>query len=208
MAKIGVDVDGVLYDFVQALIDYAEHTHGYENLPYAESWNFYEKQWGWSGDQFLDIYTKGVHDWVMWSNGIPMGDCKTWLNKLYDEGHEIHVVTWRSLPKVSAELGHQITKDWFERHGLKYHSITVARDKTCVPVDYFIEDNVDNYLSLKECGTTPVLINRPWNQYLENATRVDNWEEFYLLINTLENTKCSVHREIPDITSGMVKESS
>lgn len=174
MSKIGVDLDGVIYDFThEATLVCAKHL-GVDphTLEQAATWNFYES-WGLSGKTFWDIIHDGVVNGLVWCNGEPMEGSVEALTALRDDGHSIHICTNR-------EPYEEATINWLKSSGVPFDSVTITKDKTILSgVDFFIDDYEGNWRALVEAGVKHVVVmDQPWNHHLSEATRVHSWHEF------------------------------
>lgn len=184
--RIGLDLDGVVYDWVASMAAAAQQLWGREAsaLPPARTWDFWRDQWGFSLDEFLTLYREGVRAGVVFTHGGPYPGAREAVAQMRADGHTVHVVTDRGLPDI-AELSQQATFTWLEQHGMAVDSVTFAADKTVVPTDVFIEDRVENYIHLDEAGSHPVLIDRPYNLHLPDARRVPDLPAFARYVRQL-----------------------
>lgn len=181
--KIGVDLDGVVYDFVDSLREYLVTHCDFPRYDLGEStsWEFFKDNWGMELADFLRHFEDGVNADVVFTHGEPEPYSVDTIALLRDEGHSIHIVTHR-------ELGCSVenTARWLRKHGVKYDTLSFSKDKTVVPVDVFIEDNMGNFTALEQAGVRSVLMNRPWNQDLQTDYRVNNWLEFYEFVKDMK----------------------
>lgn len=177
MLRVGLDLDGVCYDFVDSLRTYLVTRRGYDRttLPDATRWEFF-LDWGLTLQQFLDACHAGVDAGIIFRHGNPFAGVLAACRKIAAAGHEIHIVTDRSQGTGTSAV--DATRWWLAHHGLVHHTLTISRDKTTVPADLFIEDRVENYLALRAAGVDAYLLTRPWNAQLTDAHRVENLEEF------------------------------
>jgi 5'(3')-deoxyribonucleotidase len=191
--RIGVDLDGVVYDFVEALRHYLVTHRGFDRYDLGEStsWNFFKDNWGMTTPEFLGYFRDGVEAGVIFQHGEAEPYAKEVIDDLRDAGHTIHICTFRTIHEACP----QITMDWLKRVGIEYDSITFSEDKTVIKTDIFIEDNMENYMHLLGAGTVGIMMDRPWNRALKNARRVENWIDFAREIE-IEDT---VRRERVDI---------
>lgn len=178
--RIGVDKDGVTYDFGHSFLYYLETYHGITDLPYPTQWDIH-KDWDMDIKQWLDYFAQGVDAGVIFYYGGPVEESKEYITKLREEGHSIHFCTNRQVGQYSIEN----TAAWLKEHDMPYDSLTFSADKTIIDVNVFLEDNVANYLDIEASGGHPVLMDRPWNQHLEKCNRVKNWKEFYEYVSGL-----------------------
>lgn len=160
--RVGVDIDGVLYDFVDSLKAYLV-TIGYsaQLCTPATSWEFYE-DWGLTIGEFIEAANRGVDVGIVFGFGSPFTGSREALMRLREAGHTVHLVTDRffGAPGRAAELTHT----WLAKHGLGYDSITFSADKTIVDVDVAVDDKLANYDALDRTGCVAWLYDRPWNQ--------------------------------------------
>lgn len=179
MSRVGFDLDGVVYDFRAAL---SEHlvANGHPDCTLdriTDTWDFYEG-WGFTLEDFLKHFVAGVDAGTIFRFGEPLEGAVEATRKLAAAGHEIHIVTDRSVgtePGISSRH----TAAWLAEHGFVFHSLTFSRDKTVVPTDYFVEDKIGNYDDVTANGTRCYLVNRPWNApYDDGRLRVADVSEF------------------------------
>lgn len=174
MAKIGVDLDGVIYDFThEATVVCAKHLGvDPDTLERAATWNFYQS-WGLSGKEFWDIIHDGVVNGLVWCNGVPTPGSVEALTALRKEGHSIHICTSRAPYEEE-------TVKWLKSAKVPFDSVTVAKDKSILSgVDFFLDDYEGNYRAMKECGVRHVAIwDQPWNRHVQEADRIYSWSDF------------------------------
>jgi 5'(3')-deoxyribonucleotidase len=163
MAVIGVDLDGVLYDFHAAcqrwLVHLGYHPHEVVLNPDA-GWHFYE-EWDIEPDDWKNIVDAGVDAGVIFGGPIFDGVVEP-LRRLSSAGHTLHVVTARDYGTNLSS--HEVTRTWLAAHEVPHDHLTFSADKTAVPTDFFIDDHLGNYDSLVSAGTQAFLHNRPWNR--------------------------------------------
>lgn len=179
--RIGIDLDGVVYDYEAAIRHYLVNHEGYDDarLPRIEGWHLWQ-QWGFEdAATFWAIADKAVEDGILFRWGLPCDDTVGDLQRLVDAGHTLHVITARKC--VYSGLAEGATMEWITQHLPPVESVTFSADKTIVRTDAMIEDNLDNYDALYKAGTRAYLIDRPWNTQ-ENEwpwrRRVANIAEF------------------------------
>lgn len=166
--RVGIDLDGCVYDFGGAFREYLVAL-GYrtaEECPEPTRWEFYE-DWGFTTAEFLQHCHEGVDEGIIF-RGAALAGAKEAFDLLRSAGHTIHIVTDRSFGSGEGSPG--ATRAWLAAHGLEFDSLTFARDKTLVKVDVMVEDKIENYDALVDAGVLMFLIDRPWN-HRENDTR-------------------------------------
>lgn len=169
--RIGVDLDGCVYDFASDFRKWVHQSTGkpWSELPEATEWRFYES-WGMTTQDYLDSLAAGCMDGRVFYDGDPIPDALTELRYLADKGHELHIVTNRMF-----EGARENTLHWLGLWRVPFTSLTFSPDKTVVPVDVFIEDNVENAAALLAAGTPVALFDQPWNRGFDDAVRCEGW---------------------------------
>jgi hypothetical protein len=144
--RIGVDLDGVLYNFTASLSDYIGHAAG-QWYPYRPScWEFYETDWGMSLTEYLAWFEQGVDAGWIFAVGAPAKGSIEALHALKARGHTIHLITDRNVgekAKVNTTL-------WLSAHGVPYDTLTFCNGNkaSLVNVDLAVDDRpklVDEY---------------------------------------------------------------
>ena len=185
--RVGIDLDGVCFDFAASLLRYALHEgyefpEGFHAHGEPKEWAFYEG-WGLSLEEFLQMCHDGADAGFVFSGPVRPG-VKDAFDIIRDLGHEIIIITDRAFgtdPSVSQEL----TRNWLAEHGLTYDELHFSGDKTIVPTDFFIEDKLSNYDALAAAGVEVYLVDRPWNQVDETDARrrVDGIREYARILD-------------------------
>ena len=160
LAVIGVDLDGVVHDFAESIHSYLiqeEHPGVPKYFDGLEVEYDFFTEWGITHAEYDQIHEQAIVQRFAY-NGPILDEAKTHLERLYAEGHTIHIITSRPRSAFTA------TVKWLVKHDLPFDYLTFSEDKTCVKTDVFIEDNVSNYLSLEKAGCSPFLVDRGWNR--------------------------------------------
>ena len=166
MARVGFDIDGVLYPFEDNLARYATE-YGYASPPWqalvpVDVWDFYSV-WGWTREEFDDICVEAVNNGELFWHGDPYEDSIEQVYRIHEAGHEIVFITSRHYGDRS-RLGTSHPSTGSDDHFDFELRAVLMKDKTVIPVDYFIDDNLDHYASLLGAGVKVFLCDRPWNR--------------------------------------------
>jgi hypothetical protein len=185
---IGVDLDGVCYDFVGALRTWINGATGraLDTMAPAQSWDFWRDQWDLSLDEFLGFYADAVHAGFMFIQGDSYPGAIAGFRRLAEAGHRLHVVTARA-PRGAVEQAEINTRIYLEANQMPYTSLTFSDRKGDVPTDIFFEDAVHNYVALEEAGFHPWLYTQGWNESFP-ARRVSGWPQFEEVVAQLAGT--------------------
>lgn len=176
--RIGVDLDGVCYNFTKKFVE-AAHQKGFDLSDTPDCWNWFESC-NMTREQFEDVMHFSVDDMQLFWRGDVLDNAADHISALKDTGHEIHIVTHRTSGYLYSS--EQATEYWLDTKGFRYDSLTFSKDKTVVKTDVFIEDNLDNYDALEAAGCEPYLVNRSYNQEEgDSRRRVDSFGDFAAL---------------------------
>ncbi len=179
---IGVDIDGVLYPFVEVVAGYATETLGRDCSGKAESWDWYKHQWGLTSEEFFALCGRGVHDGVVYTEGAPLAGALAAVQSLASAGHRIHYISARAVSGVPVSLAWHRTAEWLRWWDFPVDSLTITEDKTCRPTDVFVDDSPHIIDTLVAAGhPRPVLwCHSPTQTHF--ADRVFTWPEFLEIV--------------------------
>lgn len=167
--RVGMDLDGVNYDFAASLGRFLLST-GYpaDLMTDPMRWEFY-RDWGMTDVEFVAACNAGVDAGIVFRTGGTLPGAADAWRRIRAAGHEIHSVTDRAFG--TGDKSEQNTIEWAAEEGLLYDSLTFSADKTVVPTDVFVEDKLENYDALTAAGRVVYLIDQPWNRIPGGDTR-------------------------------------
>jgi hypothetical protein len=191
---IGLDVDGVVYPFIRVIADYASKVLGRPCSAEPETWDWYERQWGISSDEFWDLCRRGVSDGVLFTVGEPLPGALEATKQLAASGHRLHFLTSRSITGVSTSLARELTSNWLEDWAFPVDSLTITEDKACRATDVFLDDSPHVYDALVAAGhPRPILWSHP-GTLSHPAERVLTWGEFLEIVRAESESDREVRR--------------
>lgn len=169
MKNLGLDLDGVLYDWHTPVWNYHRLYKGFEG-------SFDEF---WSGDAQKSLpydYLMGVD--IFYSSAFPTKDVVSFLDYVKDR-FNIYYITARP------ESVRLTTEQYFRRYNFPYvDNLIFSHDKVPVArklgLDYMIEDSAPNVIKLSDVVFT-ILVARPWNRHIQN--------EYPTIRNLMESIK-------------------
>lgn len=176
MARIGIDLDGVAYPFVETIQKFASKKFGVDMPPF-EHWNDHEKKWGLTHEQLRDLMVEALRANELWWSGKPHDGFVQATADLYQAGHEIVIATDRLQGAPSAFLAETATRHWLRFHGVVYDELLFTHDKRDANADIFIEDRPKAVPTLRLAGVDAVYMDRPWNTWFPYP-RVHSWRQF------------------------------
>ena len=183
--RIGIDVDGVLRNFCQALVSAIKTYHpGYLKDEYDETtepsmdggiitdWHL-ENNFNCTKKELQQIYWYDQAKWIM-GNGRPFEEnvrtLKYWMKHINKE--------WVCITSQKEHARHY-TLSWLGKHELNFDKVVFVKgsDKWQVDVDYLIDDSPANYNYWKDGRQDEdgfILLDRPYNQKIKPTHRVSN----------------------------------
>jgi 5'(3')-deoxyribonucleotidase len=170
--RIGVDLDGVVYDFVRSW----ELWNGLPVIP-PSSWEFYADDHGYTLEEYLKSFALGVDHGYIFRYGAPKPGSVEALTQLREAGHTIHIVTDRFVG--SGSMAQINTALWLDENPeVVYDSLTFSKDKTLVNTDYFIDDRPKNVDALRNSYVFAYLLDEGRSDQAGHPYWIPNWDAF------------------------------
>lgn len=180
MARIGIDLDGCGFPFVDEFIKYVARRLYIKTyaLPYPRVWDFHTEQWGLTNDQLLELMRDAVRDGELWRHGKPELDFVSALWQLSELGHTVIICTDKTLgDPVLERQAQKFVRAWLQSVRAYYDELLFTADKSLAQADIFIDDKPSTVPTLRLEGVDAVYYSRPWNQSFP-CPRVRSWAEF------------------------------
>lgn len=181
---VNVDMDGVVYDFVEAM-RHEFRWRGFDtSIP--EEWSF-EKAWGVSRDKFVEVMYEGILDERVFGHGLDrvIEGAPDALRGLHHRGHHIRIVTNKShFPEPVRTMAIKNTMTFLRVEGIPYDDIVfMSKDKLGYPADVVVDDKGDTR-GWAQPHALNLLFDQPWNQKVETnglstVTRAHGWRDAY-----------------------------
>lgn len=194
--RIGIDIDNTLNKVQdklnKAAFDYAislgKKIDNYDN-PLEDIKNngdTYKKKFQFTYEE-LKYFLKEIQEDIT-NNALPRENVKEVIDKLKEDRNEIYIVTARD--SEFHDDPYKLSKDWLDKNNIYYDRLIVnAREKASVckneNIDLFIDDQLNNCLSVANAGIKTIMITDRIYNYNE-ITQLQNWNEIYNYINEME----------------------
>ncbi len=191
---IGIDIDDTISNTCEILIAYGqEFTKKYLKRDVDIDFKgnltnhyYIEKIFEWTREESNEFFTSYYRKFI--ENVYPKALAVEYINKLYDEGNTIILVTARdSYADVDAATD---TARWLEKQGIKYHKLIAdppSKADVCKEenIDVFIDDSFSNCMSITDAGIKTYMMDSKYNVSLDDRRikRVYSWPEIYMLLN-------------------------
>ena len=185
ITDVGIDMDGVVYPFMDAFKKYCTQELGMTEFPNPTKWDFYE-DWGIDKEDFNSLLRCASTTHKLFASEYPMEHVAEGWQMLKDMGLRLHVITARPSTAWSQ------TADWLHDHNLVPDHLHFTHDKTVLShvahkESAMIDDHVDYYLQLEKSGVLAVLQSQPWNEHYQGAIRARSLVDFATLVKSVNN---------------------
>lgn len=200
ITDVGIDMDGVMYDFAKVFHEYAQNRMGKE-LPKPTCWDFYH-EWGLTDEQFDEWLVEGVQKLRLFNSDSPMENTIEGWNLLKQNGIKVHVLTHRG------HVSYEQTVQWLNRFGLYPDSLHFGTNKAILKLIATdecaaIDDYTLYYDQYEKANILSFLRTQPWNGE-KYARRVNDLLDFAEKVIMFNNAKKALI-ELPNLKSQITK---
>ncbi len=191
--RIGLDIDNVIADFDSEVLkefkkeDINKRNKGIIN-PYAR--HIVSGMFDWSTTEVEEFFCQNMERIA--KNLKPRKDARKYINKLFDEGHEIYLISHRAYPHYNNPF--EVTTNWLKANNIKYTKLILSKttDKSpeCLEygIDIMLDDVVSNCLKMRDSGINVFLMKTNYNEiYRKDLPIIREWEEMYRKVNELNS---------------------
>ena len=162
ITDVGIDMDGVLYDFVHAFRNYCSARLGRTDLPYPSSWLFYE-DWGLDKETFEVWLEEATQEVDLFNSQFPYHNSVEGWAKLRTMDLRIHIMTHRE------PYAYKQTLDWMESFGFIPDSLHFGDEKVILETyvrdeGAAIDDYPKYYRDYEDVGVKAFIRTQEWNK--------------------------------------------
>lgn len=174
MLTYGIDFDDVLAPFVPVACELANEENPGLNARPSDI-----RSWGSTGSSKIEIVSKYYSDERVLLRQKVSDEAKDFIRRLMKKGH-VYIIT-AVAPKFMGIRAAQIKEAFPD---FPEQNIIMGSNKALVQFDITLDDGPHNIL--KSIANFPVLYRQPWNQSLSGMLSVNNYEEFFQLIEQIK----------------------
>lgn len=190
---VAVDIDGVLYELVDALRQWRHRRLGVPLAAMPDPGIYdLESAWGYRPGGLVADLVAGVRDGEVFWKGAAHRPGLAGVRALKAAGYRVVLVTARNLPGVE-DLCLEATTSWLASPGVQvdYDELVLASDKTTVEWHFLVDDYEKNVRAGHAAGRHAVLVNRGWNARV--AMRQSHWADIPALVAAARDGLCGLH---------------
>lgn len=180
---LGVDLDGVVADFVRGLRPIAAEWLGVAESSLASDISYGFPEWRLERAGGYDaLHRFAVKERELFARLPPIPGAPGALRRLSAlTGIRIRIITHRLYIHWFHKEAVRQTIDWLEHHGIPYWDLCFMRDKAAVGANLYLEDSPDNIRSLRAAGHETIVVANSTNRDLP-APRAESWEEIETMV--------------------------
>lgn len=180
---LGVDLDGVVADFMRGLKPIAAEWLGVPESALSDEVQYGFPEWDLEpAGGYEALHRFAVKERDLFLKLPPLEGAPAVLRRLSARGIRIRIITHRLyIPWFHREAIRQ-TSEWLERHGIPYWDLCFMRDKAAVGADLYLEDNPANIEALRADGHETIVVSNSTNRHLPGP-RAENWREVEALVS-------------------------
>jgi beta-phosphoglucomutase-like phosphatase (HAD superfamily) len=173
----GVDLDGVVADFIQGLKPIAADWLGVSEHELTDDVSYGFKEWKLGGVRgYNDLHRYAVKERRLFETLPPIPGAAAALRRLSRRGVRIRIITHRLYIEWFHRQAVAQTVEWLERHGVPYWDLCFMAKKSSVEADVYVEDSPVNIASLRAARRQVIVLRNSTNRHVA-APAADSWQE-------------------------------
>jgi beta-phosphoglucomutase-like phosphatase (HAD superfamily) len=177
----GVDLDGVVADFIQGLKPIAAEWLGVPATSLTDEVSYGFKEWN-IGDEeaYNDLHRFALKERALFANLPLIEGAAPALRRISARGVRIRIITHRLyIPWFHRQAIIQ-TMEWLEKHGIPYWDLCFMAAKSSVDAQVYVEDSPRNIESLRNAGKDVIVFRNSTNRVVappgaERWSEVEHW---------------------------------
>lgn len=173
----GVDLDGVVADFIAGLKPIAAEWRGVpaDSLPDEVSYGFSE--WKLGGKRgYDDLHRYALKEKRLFETLPVIDGAAASLRRLSRQGVRIRIITHRLyIPWFHRQAVNQ-TVEWLEKNGIPYWDLCFMAAKSSVDAHVYVEDSPANIASLRAAGKKVIVMRNSTNRHVKGPA-AERWDE-------------------------------
>lgn len=170
----GVDLDGVVADYIQGLKPIAAEWLGVPLTSLTDEVSYGFKEW--NIGSYEDLHRFALKERRLFASLPLMEGAAPALRRISACGVRIRIITHRLyIPWFHREAVVQ-TMEWLEQHGIPYWDLCFMAEKSSVNATVYVEDSPKNISALREAGKEVIVFRNSTNRELA-APEAHDWLE-------------------------------
>ena len=173
----GVDLDGVVADFIQGLKPIAAEWLGVPVASLTDEVSYGFKEWNiGDADAYNDLHRFALKERALFAS-LPLIDgAAPALRRISARGVRIRIITHRLYIQWFHRQAVVQTVEWLEKHGIPYWDLCFMAAKSSVDADLYVEDSPANICALRDVGKEVIVFRNSTNREVA-APGASDWLE-------------------------------
>ena len=199
--NIGIDIDNVISNFDEVLKkEFLIHDKELRNTGIINPEAHITKgMFDWTDDELWPFYLENIERIAQKLDVIE--GAKKYIEKLKEDGHTIVIITGRDNGEYKDP--YTMTKKWLKEKGIVYDKLIFTngykngkqgKAEKCLEndIDVMIDDSARICRECLKKNITTLIMDKPFNRYATEITRIYNWKEIYEFITNYKKEKVNV----------------
>jgi 5'(3')-deoxyribonucleotidase len=192
----GIDLDGVVADFVSGLKPIAAEWRGIATSELTDQVSYGLAEWHLGGKRGYEaLHRYAVKERQLFRSLPLIAGAAPTIRRLSTRGIRIRIITHRLyIPWFHREAITQ-TVEWLDKHGIPYWDLCFMAEKSSVDADAYVEDSPANIEMLRASGKNAIVLRNSTNLHVDEPGAA-NWgevEAWVLQQATRDRRKKKVH---------------
>jgi beta-phosphoglucomutase-like phosphatase (HAD superfamily) len=173
----GVDLDGVVADFITGLKPVAAEWLGVPVETLADEVSYGFSEWKLGGKRgYEDLHRYALKEKRLFETLPVIDGAAASLRRLSRQGVRIRIITHRLyIPWFHRQAVYQ-TVEWLEKNGIPYWDLCFMAAKSSVDADVYVEDSPGNIQSLRAAGKKVIVMRNSTNRHVKGPA-AERWIE-------------------------------
>ncbi len=173
----GVDLDGVVADFIGGMKPIAAEWLGKKPSELASEVSYGFPEWKLGGESgYQDLHRFAVKEKQLFATLPPIPGAAAAIRRLAKRQIRIRIITHRLYIEWFHRQAINQTVEWLEGNGIPYWDLCFMRQKSSVEADVYVEDSPANIKTLREAGQQVIVFRNSTNRHLK-APAAESWLE-------------------------------
>jgi len=185
----GVDLDGVVADYIRGLKPIAADWLGVTTESLSDNVSYGFKEWKLGGPQgYRDLHRYAVKHRRLFEALPPIDGAPAALRRLSRQSIRIRIITHRLYIEWFHREAVTQTVEWLEQNGIPYWDLCFMKEKSSVDADAYVEDSPANITALRSAGRKVIVLRNSTNTRV-SAPFANNWLQVESWVMRLARTR-------------------
>ena len=177
----GVDLDGVVADFIRGIKPIAAQWLGVDPQTLTEQVSYGFQEWKLGGVKgYNDLHRHAVKERALFATLPLIEGAAPALRRLSRRGIRIRIITHRLYIEWFHRQAVLQTIEWLEHHGIPYWDLCFMARKSSVDANVYVEDSPANIKALRASRKEVIVLRNSTNAAVpapaaQNWTEVEDW---------------------------------